>query len=327
MAKFQIFADSCCDLSKEVRAEAGLDYFRMNIVVAGEQKLADLDWDEYSPEELYAWIANTKNHCKTTLIPGNEFETKMRKCLEKGMDVLYIGCSGKLTGSMNVFNLVVSELQEEFPDRKMIGIDSLCASCSEGMLALKACALQKEGKSLEEVVEWVEAHRNFYNQAATVDTLTYLKEAGRVSGTGAFFGNIIGIKPIFISDAVGHNLVVEKAKGTKNSLKRLYEMTLDAITPETEVIFIGQGMAMDKAEMLKEKLEAATGIKCVISWIGPIVGITCGPGVIATFLYGKEVTVIGDDAKKQLKPNLKVIGNKTITFFVPARVVYISFRC
>ena len=298
MSKFKIFTDSCSDLSKELREEYGVDYFRMNIVVKGEEKHADLNFEEYSPEQLYAWIADIKNHCKTTQVPGEEFESKMRPLLAEGYDILYIACSGKLTGSMNIFNLVRSELQEEFPDRRMIGIDSLNACLGEGMMTLDAARLQKQGKSLDEVVEWVESHKNNYNQCASTETLKYLKEAGRISGASAFFGDIIGVKPIFISDAVGHNLVVEKVKGSKKALNRMFEMTRDRIIKEEcDTVFVCQGMAQDKAAELKKRLIDELGVKVIDAWIGPIIGVTCGPGIIATFCYGKTVTIAGEDAK------------------------------
>ena len=298
MSKFQIFTDSCSDLSKELRQQNNIEYFRMNIVVKGEEKHADLNFEEYSPEELYSWIADTKNHCKTTQVPGEEFETKMRAYLEKGYDILYIGCSGKLTGSMNIFRLVVSELQEEFPDRRMVGVDSLNACLGLGMITLKAAELQKEGKNLDEVIAWVEEHKNNFNQVASVETLKYLKEAGRVSGASAFFGDIIGVKPLFISDAVGHNLVVEKVKGSKKALNRMFEMTKERILKEEcDTVFVCQGMAQDKAAELKRMLVEELGVKVIDAWIGPIIGVTCGPGVVAIFCYGKTVTTIGEDAK------------------------------
>jgi len=298
MSKFKIFTDSCSDLSKEIREKYGIDYFRMNIVVKGEEKHADLNFEEYTPEELYGWIADVKNHCKTTQVPGEEFESKMRPYLEGGYDILYIACSHKLTGSMNIFNLIREELKEEFPDRRMVGFDSLNACLGEGMMTIDAAKLQQQGKSLDEVVGWLELHRLNYNQAASVETLKYLKEAGRVSGTSAFFGDIIGVKPIFISDAVGHNLVIEKVKGSKKALNRLFELTKERIIKEeNDTVFVCQGMAQEKAAELKKRLIEELGVNVIDAWIGPIIGVTCGPGVIATFCYGKTVTTIGEDAK------------------------------
>lgn len=290
MAKYQIFTDSCCDLSTELRKANNIEYVHMGLVVDGVEKTADLDWVEYSPEEFYGWLSSGKK-VKTTQVSMEEFEKGFRPYLEKGIDVIYLGCSSALTGSLNMFNLVFQELKEEFPDRKIIGIDTLCASVTEGILVLEAAKRQREGLTIDELSLWVENNKFFFNQFATVDTLTYLKEAGRIKGTAAFFGNIIGIKPIFISDRKGNNFVIKKVKGTKASLNELFELVKNALDlSKSNEIFIGQGMAQERAQALKQRIKDELNIEATIVWIGPIVGTTCGPGVIATFCYGKEVT-------------------------------------
>ena len=290
MAKYQIFTDSSCDLSPELRKEYGLEYFYFGLVVDGVEYRADLDWKDYSQEEFYGWLSQGKK-VKTTQVSMEEVMTRVRPYFEKGVDVIYIGCSSALTGSINLFELAKKELMEEFPDRKMIGVDSLAASCTLGMMVLDAARQQQKGLSIEELQQWIFDNRFFYNQFATVDTLTYLKEAGRIKGTAAFFGNIFGVKPIFISDRKGNNLTVNKVKGTKASLNELFEGVKNAFVPgETTEVFIGQGMAMERAEGLKKRIEEELKVKATITWIGPIVGTTCGPGIIATFCRGKEVT-------------------------------------
>ena len=290
MAKYQIFSDSSCDLSPELRKQYGLEYFYFGLVVDGVEYRADLDWKDYSQEEFYGWLSQGKK-VKTTQVSMEEVMTRVRPYFEKGVDIIYIGCSSALTGSMNLFELAKQELMEEFPDRKMIGVDSLAASCTLGMMVLDAARQQQKGLSIEELQQWVLDNRFFYNQFATVDTLTYLKEAGRIKGTAAFFGNIFGVKPIFISDRKGNNLTVNKVKGTKASLNELFEGVKNAFVPgETTEVFIGQGMAMERAEGLKKRIEEELKVKATIEWIGPIVGTTCGPGIIATFCRGKEVT-------------------------------------
>ena len=290
MAKYQIFTDSSCDLSTELRKANNIEYFYFGLVVDGVEYKADLDWQEYTQEEFYGWLSQGKK-VKTTQVSMEEVLTKVRPYFEKGIDIIYIGCSSALTGSMNLFELAKQQLMEEFPDRKMIGVDSLAAACTLGMMVLDAAKEQKKGLSIEELQQWVLENRFFYNQFATVDTLTYLKAAGRIKGAAAFFGNIMGVKPIFISDRKGNNLTINKVKGTKASLNELFEDIKNAVVPGvTEEIFIGQGMAMDRAEFLKKKIEEELSIKATVQWIGPIVGTTCGPGVIATFCKGKEVT-------------------------------------
>ena len=293
MAKFKIFTDSCSDLSTETRKKFDIEYVHMGIVVDGEEKRADLDWVDYTPEEFYGWLKDGK-HVKTTQVSVPEFLDCFRPALKEGFDVLYIGCSSKLSGSVSTCQtLVIPQLLEEFPDRKVIAIDSLLASGVEGMLTIKASKLRAEGKSLDEVAAWCEENKKYFNQFATVDTLTYLKAAGRIKGAKAFFGNIMGVKPVFISDAEGNNAVVKKVKGTKNSLEELINGVKETIEKDKwDEVFIGQGMAQDRAELIKKRLEDELNIKATIFWIGPIVGTTCGPGVIATFCFGKEVTFV-----------------------------------
>ena len=290
MAKYQIFTDSSCDLSTELRKANNIEYFYFGLVVDGVEYKADLDWQEYTQEEFYGWLSAGKK-VKTTQVSMEEVLLKVRPYFEKGIDIIYIGCSSALTGSMNLFELAKQQLMEEFPDRKMIGVDSLAASCTLGMMILDAAKEQQKGLPIEGLEQWVLNNRFFYNQFATVDTLTYLKAAGRIKGAAAFFGNIMGVKPIFISDRKGNNLTINKVKGTKASLNELFEDVKAAVVPGvTEEIFIGQGMAQERAELLKKRVEEELNIKATIQWIGPIVGTTCGPGVIATFCKGKEVT-------------------------------------
>ena len=298
MAKYQIFTDSSCDLNTELRKQNNIEYFYFGLVVDGVEKRADLDWKEYTPEEFFGWLSSGKK-VKTTQVSMEEVLKRVRPYFEQGIDIIYMGCSGALTGSMNLFNLARQELLEEFPDRKMIGVDTLAAAMTLGMMVLDAAKKQREGLSIEELEKWIYENQFFYNQFCTTDTLTYLKAAGRIKGSKAFFGNIFGVKPIFISDRKGNNFTINKVKGTKASLNELFELVKAAMVPgETKEIFIGQGMAQERAEGLKKRIEEELNIKANIQWIGPIVGTTCGPGVIATFCRGKEVTRYdGDNIK------------------------------
>lgn len=291
MAKFKIFTDSCSDLGTVLRKKYDIEYVHMGLVVDGEEKRADLDWQDYSPEEFYGWLKAGKK-VKTTQVSVTEFLDCFRPVMREGYDVLYLGCSSALSGSVNTCEVLVkAQLLEEFPDRKVIAVDTLLASGVEGMLAIRAAELRADGKSLEEVAAWCEENKKYFNQFATVDTLTYLKEAGRIKGAKAFFGNLMGVKPIFISDAHGNNAVIKKAKGTKNSLEELIQGIKDTIdVNQYKKVFIGQGMAQERAEYIKKRLEEELNVEATIIWIGPIVGTTCGPGVVATFCFGKEVT-------------------------------------
>ena len=294
MAKFKIFTDSCSDLGTIVRKKYDIDYVHMGLVVDGVEKRADLDWVDYSPEEFYGWLKAGKK-VKTTQVSVTEFLDCFRPALKEGYDILYLGCSSALSGSVNTCEvLVIPQLKEEFPDRKVIAIDTLLASGVEGMITVRAAELRAEGKSLEEVAAWCEENKKYFNQFATVDTLNYLKAAGRIKGAKAFFGNLFHKRPVFLSDRHGANTVIKTVTGSKNSYNELINLAKENIAnSEDKRVFVGHGDDMDTALMLKDRLLKETEAKEVImSIVGPITGVTCGPGVVVVGTFGEETPEI-----------------------------------
>ena len=294
MSKFKIFTDSCSDLSTATRKKYGIEYFRMNIVLDGEEKPADLDWKEYSYDEFYGWMYAGRK-IKTTQVPITEFVERSREFLKQGFDILYISCSSKLSGSINMFELAKEQLLEEFPNAKMVGVDSLTATGSEALMAIYATELQQEGKSIEETAKWLEDNRTRFTFWATVDDLKYLKNAGRIKGGKAFFGNMFGVKPILISAADGNNIAIKNARGTKASLDELIAGAKEHVTKDTKVLFVGQGKAEASAAKLKERLEAEFQLPVEEFQIGPIIGTSCGPGVCCICWYGDEITLRNEE--------------------------------
>ena len=168
---FQVFTDSSSELLKEHRKEYGIEYFRQGITINEDQYHADLDWEEYSPEQLYAWVGDLKNRCKTSLVTFEEFTSKMIPYLEKGIDILYIACARALSATVEVFKFAQEEMLEKYPGRKIIAIDSCRAEYALGMLVIEASKMQKEGKSIEETAEWVEENKQYYHEVGSVETV------------------------------------------------------------------------------------------------------------------------------------------------------------
>ena len=289
MQKFQIFTDSCSDLGTSIRKKYGIEYCRMNIVLDGEEKPADLVFQLYSYEEFYGWMFAGRK-IKTTQVPVTEFVAQFRPFLEKGLDILYVACGSKLSGSINVFELAKEQLLEEFPDRKLIGIDTLSATGGEYMMAIKAAEMMKEGKDVQEVADFLNKDKVFYQYAATVDDLKYLKNAGRIKGAKAFFGNLMGVKPILISGLDGNNIAIKNARGTKASLEELINFIKENKNENTTKVLIGQGKAEASDAKLKERITTELGLPVEEFIIGPIIGTSCGPGVVMVSFYGDAKT-------------------------------------
>ncbi|MCR4561775.1 MAG: DegV family EDD domain-containing protein [Bacilli bacterium] len=291
MSKFQIFTDSACDLDHDQRESAHIEYFRMGFTKNEKPYDADLDYQLYSVEEFYKWVEDTENNkMKTSLVTKPELIKRMTPFLDKGEDILYIGCTTALTGTLNLFNIVKAELEKQYPERRIIGVDSKRAGLALGLLCLDSAKMRDEGKSIDEIIAYIQSDCLKYNLVGTLSTLKYLKAAGRVSGASAFFGDLFGVKPIIVSDEVGNNYVTEKVKGLHKALDRLVEVVKELYI-EGETIYLGQGMSESSISYLRKRFEEELKAQVLDYWIGPIIGMSCGPGVVHIVFRGKVAKV------------------------------------
>ena len=269
MYNYVIIADSTCDLSKEIREKYNLDYIKMGYVIDDVTYPASLDWESHSAHEFYELMRNGK-YVRTTQIPREDTLEVFKKHLDAGEDIIYISCSSGLSGSFNFGNLIAKELKEEYPERTIHCVDSLCSSLGQGMITIKACQLKEEGKSADEVVEWLLANRLKTNQFGTVESLEYLRRVGRVTASSAFFGNLFGVKPIILSDIKGQNYAFKKVKGMKNARAEIANLICEAAEDsENETLYISHADNLEGAEALRDEVLAKRKFKDVcINCIG-----------------------------------------------------------
>lgn len=293
MRKFVILTDSSCDLDKNLREKYDIEYLPMHLIIDGKDYDADLDWQNISVKEFYDLMRAGKR-VMTAQISKLEYVTRFEEYVKQGFDVLSVTCSSALTASVKASQLARDEVMAKYPECKIICVDSLLSCAGLGIMCIKASLMRAEGKTIEEAAEWIETNKLKINQEATVEKLSYLKQAGRVSAAAAFFGGLLSVKPIIISDVNGNNASIEKVKGRKASLERLAERVKDEYQPtEFKSIFLLHGDCEADALELKEIIKAKVGVTdddIIMGYIGPIIGASCGPGVIGVYFYGKEVT-------------------------------------
>ncbi len=290
MATIRIFTDTNADLAREIRERYGIEYLKMCNVHDGKVVAADSDWESWgSPKEFYD-ILRTGKRILTTQVPAEEFRTAFTACAEAGDTVIYIGCALPLSSSVNTAAVVARDLVKEYPEARIYCVDSKNCCWGEGMLVIMAAQMRNEGKSAEEIVAAVQEKRDYINQFVTVGTLDMLKKSGRVKGSAAFFGNLLGVKPIIISDANGQNVPICKVKGRNASLDKLIELTREAvIEPEQQTVYISHADCAETAEYLKTKaLELGFADACV-GTIGSVVGACIGPDAVGIWCFGKKI--------------------------------------
>ena len=300
MRKFKIFIDSCGEMPREMREPLGVEFIPMTLTINEKSGIKEIpalvDYDgEYDFKAFYDAMRNGTRF-KTAAINAAEFTPYFTKALEEGFDVLYLACSSGLSVSVGIAANLAKELEAKYPGSKVIALDTLISGFPIADMAIIADRMMKAGKGVEEVAAYIESRKMKYNQFATVESLTYLKDAGRVTASSAFFGNLFNVKPIIISDAKGHNVAVKKMKGRRAALDEIVRLSVDAAEDiEHQTVYISHADCLEDAEYLKAKLlESAKPADVVIGKVGPIIGASSGPGVIIMYVYGKEVTYVGE---------------------------------
>lgn len=296
-SNFAIFSDSTGDLDKELREKYDIDYLSLWVSVEdGEKIKASLDFDQgLSVKQFYDTMRGGKR-IFTSQINEATCREKWIPYLEKGMDILYIAVSTGLSASYNVAVKVAKELMEQFKDRKIVCVDSLISGYGQGEMAVKASEMREQGKTLLEVEAFLLEKRLCFNQFGTVENLTTLKKAGRVTASSAFFGNLFAVKPILISDTKGHNFASEKVKGRKASLVRIADLAVEAcLDPENKVFYVSDADDEEASKIACDEIRRRLpNAKIHTGKVGPIVGASTGPGTVIVYVYGKEVTLCGE---------------------------------
>ena len=289
MRDYVILTDSCCDLSAQMAEELGVQVMPMRLLLDDQEYLNYLDGREIGFKEFYDRVRGGSMPTTSALNVG-EFEEAMRAILETGKDVLYLGFSSGLSTTYQSSVIAAEGLRSEFPDSKILVVDTLTASMGQGLLVY-LCAQQKNaGKTMEEVRDYAEEIKLNICHWVTVDDLNHLKRGGRVSAATALFGTMLTIKPIIHVDNEGHLINVGKARGRKASLMTLAdEMAKTAINPAEQTVFISHGDCIDDVNTLADELRSRLGVKeVVINYIGPVIGSHTGAGVVALFFVGEH---------------------------------------
>lgn len=285
MNNFVIITDSSCDLPLSVADNMGVAVIPLEINMEGDIRLND----EIDIKEFYEYLRQ-KHGAKTSAVNMDRFIEAFEPYVAEGKDLLYIGFSSGLSATFMAGKNAAEELSEKYPERKVIAVDSLCASLGQGLLVKLAVDKKNSGATIEEVAAYVEETKLNLAHWFTVDDLFFLKRGGRISATTAVLGTVLQFKPVLHVDNEGHLINMTKVRGRNASISALLDkMKETAIDPASQTIYISHGDCYDDAKKLADMITAEYGITDIlINEIGPVIGAHSGPGTLALFFLAKE---------------------------------------
>ena len=292
MRDYILLTDSSADLTAGLVEELGVEVLPLSFTMANQTYRNWPDNREIDPHRFYQRLREGEM-ATTSAINVGEYTEKLIPYLREGKDVLVVAFSSALSATCQSARLAAEELQEQlFPNRQILVVDSLCASMGQGLLVWYAARLRKEGRSMEEVRDWLEENKLRLCHWFTVGDLHFLKRGGRVSPATAMVGTMLSIKPVMHVDDEGRLVKVGTARGRNASLKALVDHMEDtAVDPAGQTIFISHGDCLEDAQKVADDVRGRFGIpaeRILINNVGPVIGAHSGPGTVALFFLGSK---------------------------------------
>ena len=286
---FQIISDGGCDFSNAEASKNNVEIVPFYISFDHENHLKE--GVEISKEEYFKRLSTEKGLFPKTAQPSpQDYIDVFTPHLKAGKDILVITISSKLSGSYNSATLAAGILKEEFPQRKIIPVDSLNVSVGQGLILREIIKMRNTGFTLTKTVDIAEKILKTTRIYFTLDTLEYLKRGGRVGTVTALVGGILGLRPILQLEN-GEVSQLDNVRGKKKALKLIEEAMTATLKDEAQNINLSVGHIMSETEAQNfiSNTEAALGIKISspLTEVGAAIGTHAGPGALA-FAYCKK---------------------------------------
>lgn len=286
---YAVFTDGCSNLPGDLIRRFDIRVLPCSYVMDGEPGVYEGDIDAFDTHAYYEKLRKG-SELKTSLLNVSVFLEHFRPELAAGRDVIYVGLSSGVSGTLQAATIAAEQLKTEFPGRTVRVVDSLGAGFGPGLLSCRAAELASEGKSADEAADLLEAEVGRLLQFFTVDDLNFLKRTGRVSGATAAIGTVLNIKPLLWGDPTGHIVAYSKCRGRQKAIDAIVEQyRKKAVHPEEQRIAISHGDCLEEAEYLAKRVrEIAEPKELIIAPHEPFTGAHVGPGMLALFFFGEK---------------------------------------
>ena len=254
---------------------------------SGEQSC--MDTASFDAKAFYTAMRNGEK-VTTSQIPPQRFVDNIRPMLENGEDVLFVSMSSGISGSYASSKIAANQLAEDFPERKILTVDTYSASLAEGIVVMRAVECRKEGLSIDETYQILRALRHRIAQIFTVGDLRYLKRTGRLSNLEAAVGTVLQIKPLLKGDPQGKIVCFAKVRGRQRAIEEMAKRYKElVVSPETQTVCISHADCEADAQILASMLRRSKAPKDIlIVDYEPVTGSHVGPGALALFFVSDD---------------------------------------
>lgn len=284
---FALFTDSFSNLPGGLLRSLDIRVLPCTFLMDGEQVHYNGDIDAFDAKTYYDGMRQGKK-ITTSLTNTALFKEYFTPALQEGLDVVYVGLSSGVSGTLQAARIAALELMEEFPERRVRVVDSLGAGLGTGILTCRGADLRNEGKTADETADALDQETLKLCEYFTVGDLVYLKRTGRVSATTAALGNVLNIKPLLYGDYEGHIVACAKCRGRKKAIDAIVEKyRTKAVDPENNRVAISHGDCPEEAQELARRVcEIAQPRELILCPHEPLTGSHVGPGMLALFFFG-----------------------------------------
>lgn len=285
MRPYVITTDSSADLEENFLKEHEIGMVSLNCLLDGET------YNSENPLPVKEFYAKVRGGAMPTTSQVNPEQAKalFEPYAKAGTDVLHLAFSSGLSGSCQSAMIAAQEVMEEYPDCRIVVVDTLLAAMGQGLLVYKAVQKKEAGASMDEVTRWCEDNKMMIASYVTVDDLNHLYRGGRISRSSAVLGSMVGIKPVIRIDDEGKLEVIGKARGRKKAVQTIIDKLMSLIQDGEKTVFISHGDCLEEAEAIRDTLVEKYGIEeTMINFVGPVVGAHTGAGVLAVFAMAKS---------------------------------------
>lgn len=283
MKNFQIFSDSSCDLPIEL-----IEQYNIRVIpyyVTFDKETYYKEHEEISNEEFYKKLA-AKVYPKTSLPSVQDYMNVFQESIEAGQDVLCFCLSSKFSGSYQSAVNAKSILEEDYPDAKIVVVDSIQATAGEGLIVLQAARMKEAGFGMDELVKKIESIKSTARIMFTVDSLEYLQKGGRIGKVTSLAGTMLNLKPMIVLKEA-ELMPYSNVRGRKKALEKTLAMVEEYFEENNESyddydFCMANATTMEETMMVQEKVEELIGRKLdyPIFQIGVTIGTYTGPGAL-----------------------------------------------